>query len=103
VKVSLLYVDDCPNWQVADARLTEALSLSGHSDLQVEHVLVTSDKQAQALYFLGSPTVIIDGEDPFRSDEPRPFGLACRVYRSATGLAGSPSIDELVAAISARA
>ena len=103
VKVSLLYVDDCPNWLVADARLAEALRLTRLTGLQVEHVLVNSDEQAQALNFVGSPTVLINGEDPFRSDEPRAAGLTCRVYRSAAGLAGSPSIDEFVAAIVARA
>ena len=64
-------------------------------------VVVSSDEQAQALDFVGSPTVLINGEDPFRSDEARAFGLTCRVYLSATGLVGSPSIDEFVAAISA--
>lgn len=102
MKVSLLYFDDCPNWQVADARLEEALRLSGHADHRVEHILVTSDDQAAELHFVGSPTVLIDGEDPFLGDEPRPFGLTCRVYRSATGLGGSPSLDELIAAIAAR-
>ena len=101
MKVSLLYFDDCPNWQVADARLAEALRLTGHTDQQVEYLLVTSDEQAQALNFVGSPTVLINDEDPFRSDEARAFGLTCRVYRTATGLAGSPSIGEFVAAISA--
>jgi len=101
--VSLLYFDDCPNWQVADTRLAEALRLSGHSDQQVEYVLVTSDDQAQELHFVGSPTVRIDGEDPFLGDEPRAFGLTCRVYPSASGMDGSPSVDELLVAITARA
>ena len=103
MKVSLLYFDDCPNWQVADARLEEALRLSGHAGQQVERVLVTSVEQAAALHFVGSPTVLINGEDPFLGDEPRPFGLTCRVYRSGVGSDGSPSVHELIEAIAARA
>jgi hypothetical protein len=103
VDVSLLYFEDCPNWQVAHARLEEALRLSGHAGQRIERVLVTSVEQAEALHFVGSPTVLIDGEDPFRGDEPRPFGLTCRVYPSDAGLGGSPSIDELIAALAARA
>ncbi len=103
VRVSLLYVEGCPSWQVAAARLDEALRLSGHAAQQVERILVTSVEQADALKFVGSPTFLIEGEDPFLDDERRPVGLACRVYRSQEGLGGCPSIDELIEAIAAQA
>ena len=102
MKISLLYFDDCPNWQVADARLTEALKLVGKPEQIVERILVTTDEEAQAAHFLGSPTIVIDGQDAFMAEDVTPFGLTCRVYRTANGLAGSPTIDELVAVIRAR-
>jgi len=36
VRVELLHVDDCPNWIVAESRLTEALSVTGHDHVPVE-------------------------------------------------------------------
>src|SRR5690349_15174220 len=36
VDVTLLYLDDCPNWQVADERLRQALALAGRDDVRVE-------------------------------------------------------------------
>ena len=102
MKISLLYFDDCPNWQIADARLTEALSLVGNPDQIVERVLVTTDEEAQAAHFLGSPTILIDGVDPFAGSAASSFGLTCRVYRTEKGLAGSPTVDELVAVLGAR-
>jgi hypothetical protein len=102
VQVSLLYVDDCPNRQVAEARLIEALLLVGRPDLDVERVLITTDEEAQALRFRGSPTILIDGEDPFVGGVLPRFGLTCRVYRTDDGLAGSPTVDALVAELLAR-
>ena len=101
--VSLLYLEDCPSWQVAEDRLTEALHLLGLPDQGVERLLIATDEEARAAHFRGSPTILIDGEDPFAGDDPPRFGLMCRVYRTDTGLAGSPSVDELVAALVARA
>jgi hypothetical protein len=49
----------------------------------------------------GSPTVLIDGEDPF-ADPDAPVGLACRVYPTADELAGAPSVAQLTAALRAR-
>jgi hypothetical protein len=49
--------------------------------------------------FRGSPTVLVDGRDPFL-DRDSPVGrLACRVDRTEDGLAGAPTVDQLVAAL----
>ena len=102
MQVSLLFIDDCPNWQVADARLAEALLLVGLPDQDVEHVLIATDAEAQAAHFRGSPTILIDGEDPFEDGGTRSFGLTCRLFPTTAGLAGSPTVDELAAALAAR-
>ncbi|TFV91512.1 thioredoxin family protein [Blastococcus sp. CT_GayMR16] len=97
--VTLLYFDDCPNWQVADERLREALALADRDDVQVERRLVVTSEQAEATGFRGSPTVLINGRDPF-ADPDTPVGLSCRVYRTATGLTGAPTVEQLLAVLS---
>jgi len=52
------------------------------------------DDDAAALKFRGSPTILIDGRDPFPADTTQ-VGLACRLYPTATGAQGAPTVDEL--------
>ncbi len=47
------------------------------------------------MQFHGSPTVLVDGQDPFPGDA-APAGLSCRVYRTASGVSGAPTIEQLV-------
>lgn len=96
--ISLLYFDGCPNWHVADERLRAALVAVGRSDDAVEHVLVSTPAEAEAAQFHGSPTVLVDGWDPF-ADPDAPVGLACRLYRTEQGVAGSPTVEQLVAVL----
>jgi hypothetical protein len=95
MKVSLLYFEDCPNWRVADQRLRMALVQVGRGDAAVDYLQVTTPEQAEAAQFRGSPTLLVDGRDPFL-DQDSPVGLSCRVYRTEDGLAGSPSVEQLV-------
>ena len=92
--ISLLYYDGCPNWHVADERLRAALVVVGRPHEVVEHILVSTPEEAEAAQFRGSPTVLLDGRDPF-SDPDAPVGLACRLYRTEQGLAGSPTQKQL--------
>lgn len=97
MKLELLYFDDCPNWEIAAERLDQAAAARG---LTVERRLVTTPEEAQAAQFRGSPTILIDGEDPFAAGD-EPFGLACRMYRTPDGPAGSPTTEQLEAVIDA--
>jgi hypothetical protein len=96
--VSLLYLDGCPNWQVTDERLREALDRVGHPDMPIEYLMVTTPDQVEELRFRGSPTVLIHGRDPFL-DREAPMGLSCRIYDTEDGLAGSPTVEQLVDAL----
>ncbi len=96
MRVELLYFDGCPNWQVADERLAEALTLAGRDDVRVQHRQVTTPEQAAG--FRGSPTVLVNGHDPF-ADPDAPAGLSCRVFRIPAGLAGAPTVEQLVAVL----
>ena len=95
MKVELFYFEDCPNWRIADARLR---TIADRLGLSVEHRLVTTPEEADAAGFRGSPTILLDGVDPFaRGDEP--FGLACRVYETPEGPAGTPTVEQIEAAL----
>ena len=92
--MTLRYFDGCPNWQTTDQRLRSALAATGHADVEVKYQLVQSQDEAERLNFVGSPTLLIDGRDPF-VEPGGAVGLACRIYRTPDGLAGSPTVAQL--------
>lgn len=94
--ITLRYFDGCPNWQVAQARLDEALERVGNPKTVVLEK-VTTAREADDLELRGSPTILIDGVDPF--DSTAPTGLSCRVYRTEAGLEGAPSVEQLIAVL----
>lgn len=99
MRAELLYFDGCPNWRLADQRLRDALTQAGRDDVRVEYRCVTTPEQAQESGFRGSPTVLVDGRDPF-ADPDAPVGLSCRVFRTEAGLAGAPTVEQLVRVLS---
>ncbi|MET0714332.1 MAG: thioredoxin family protein [Mycetocola sp.] len=101
MKVELLHIDECPNWEAAAARLGEALNATGHSDANIVLRLLHTSEEAAEVPFAGSPTLTLDDEDLVPS-EGRTTDLACRVYLTPNGLAGSPTTAQLVKAIQAR-
>ncbi len=98
VDVVLQYFDDCPNWQIARERLRTALEQVGHGDDQIRLEEVATEDEARQRRFTGSPTIRIDGVDPFDDPLAEP-GMACRVYPSARGFEGAPTIEALVIAL----
>ncbi|WP_046470282.1 DF family (seleno)protein [Allosalinactinospora lopnorensis] len=94
----LLYFAGCPNWRLARERLTEALRIAGHPGRQITLTAVETDEEAQTLRFPGSPTIRLNGRDPFPSPD-RTHGMSCRVYATPEGLDGAPTVDQLVQAI----
>lgn len=92
--VQLLYSDGCPNWRETDRRLREAIAIAA-VDVRLDYVNVTTSEDAERLRFRGSPTVLIDGQDPFADDE-TPVGLSCRVYQTRDGLRGAPMLEQLL-------
>jgi hypothetical protein len=82
----------------ADIRLRVALNATGHEDTAIEWVLVSTVEQAAELDFRGSPTVLLNGHDPFATPELH-VGLTCRLYASDNGPTDAPSIAQFVDAI----
>jgi hypothetical protein len=101
VRVGVRYFDGCPNWRVVVERLRIVLTEMGSSDVEVELERIETLEQAETVAFRGSPTVLVDGRDPFL-DEAAPVGLMCRIYRSPDGFAGAPSLDQLRAVLAHR-
>ncbi len=91
MEIELLYFDGCPHWETARTRLTAVARARG---LTVTQRLVATPEEAEATRFRGSPTILVDGRDPFASGD-EPFGLACRLFRTPDGLAGSPTSSQL--------
>ena len=96
--VQLLVVPDCPNAEPAAAVLREALDQVGCSDVPVSTVVIDTQDEADRRSFLGSPTVLIDGHDPFPETHRRP-ALACRIYQHPSGRSGVPPIESISRAL----
>jgi hypothetical protein len=94
VDVRLLYFDDCPNWRLAEARLTEALAGIGDDGSAVIYELVSTPEQAERARFRGSPTILVNGRDPFAGPDD-PVGLSCRIYRGPGGVEHAPTVAQL--------
>ncbi|MPZ70180.1 MAG: thioredoxin family protein [Actinobacteria bacterium] len=94
--VTLQYFVGCPHWETTD-RYLETLLAAGET-IAIRYQLIDGHDAAMERGFRGSPTVLVDGVDPFSDPEAR-VGLACRVYRTDHGTVGSPTIDQLRAVI----
>ena len=99
MKVELFYIAGCPNYREAARLLRETFLECGFRD-EVSEIEVTDSAQAQALAFIGSPSIRIGGEDiePMAS-QLRHYGLSCRTYLVSGKLVGVPPLDMVRAAI----
>ena len=98
VEVELLYFDECPNHHAVDAHLM-ALA-DDFPTMTVSHHLVDTPDEAERVGFRGSPTILVNGLDPFATEADPIGGLSCRVYQTPGGPAGSPTLEQLRAALS---
>ena len=92
--MTIQYFEDCRGWEVTERRLREVLG----RDAVIKFRRVESHEEAVRLGFRGSPTVLLDGVDPFAEPE-APVGLACRIYRTESGPEDAPSIEQLRTAL----
>jgi hypothetical protein len=93
MELTLLTVPACPHATAFEERL--AVALAGHPGAVVRRREVTDERQAAKLGMHGSPTLLIDGIDPFAGPDQAP-SLSCRLYRDEAGLAGgAPSVQAL--------
>jgi hypothetical protein len=94
MRVELLVVPDCPNEAPARALLDRAAQLAGVLELDLRVTVIDSDEEARRRGFIGSPTFLVEGVDPFPVPG-APAAVACRVYPTAAGLSGVPDVGAL--------
>ena len=102
MEVELLVVDDCAQQGRAVALVRGLLGELGMNHVPLPVSVVQSQREAEQRRFSGSPTILIDGHDPFAEPGAQPR-LACRLYATSTGRTGVPDADALRAALRAAA
>jgi len=95
MRIEVLYVPGCPNFQPALERIAKLL-VSEAVRADIERVPVNSDADAKALNFPGSPTIRVNGTD-VEPEHKNATGLACRLYANSGGV---PSEEMLRLALS---
>lgn len=94
MKITVQYFDGCPHWKLADQRLARVLQGLDREKFTLEYQLIESPEMAERLGFRGSPTILIDGGDPFATGA-EPIGMSCRVFRTEHGTDGAPTEAQL--------
>lgn len=96
MRITVLTVPDCPHAPLARERIDQAL---GGRSADVEMVEVADAAQAARLGMTGSPTIFIDGTDPFAVPGAT-ASVSCRLYRGPDGRTeGAPSVAGLQRAL----
>jgi hypothetical protein len=98
--VELLVVPDCPNESVALSVLRSAFDRVGLAGQSARTTVIASQDQVEERGFVGSPTILIDGVDPFVVAGQSP-AFACRVYATPAGLSGVPPLGDVISALTA--
>ena len=99
MRVEVLYMEDCPNHREAVEIVRTALRAAGQPE-QIRQVEVRTPAEAEALAFLGSPTVRLNGVDiEPEARSHRTYGLSCRTYRAGAARSGVPSMALVLGAI----
>lgn len=94
MKLEVLHVTDCPNLPPMLDRLGQA------TDLPVETREVHTEADAAKLGMNGSPTLLVNGVDPFALADECACGVSCRLYRDEEGrIVPAPSVEQLRNAI----
>lgn len=99
MKIELLYFEGCPNHESARQILRQSLDSLGRQD-RIDEVQVCSQSEAEAIKFVGSPSVRINGSDvePYARNA-KVFGLSCRTYLHGSLHSGVPSRELVRGAI----
>ncbi|MEU4710906.1 organomercurial lyase [Nocardia salmonicida] len=98
MKLEILQVPDCPNVSVLEERIREAIG-SELVEVDIVHRVLDTASDAAAAGMTGSPTLLVDGKDPFAVPGQAP-SVSCRLYRSEIGaVSGAPSVVALRGAL----
>ncbi len=79
-EVEFLWWSECPSWERALADLRAAMVENGLDPKSIVEREISSEDEAEAEGFPGSPTIRVNGADIAEPAEGMPWGLVCRVY-----------------------
>lgn len=96
-RIELLTTPDCPYATLAGALITMTLHELGLLHTSVLTTVIETMTEATRRNFTGSPTIVINGVDPWAQPEGEP-GLACRVHPSPAGLPTPQSLAQALCA-----
>jgi hypothetical protein len=100
VDLTILAVAGCPHATLMEERL--AAALAGGPPTVIIRRVITDPEEAARVGLHGSPTVLVDGADPFGAPG-QAASMSCRLYDNGSGrLEGAPSVGQLRRAISAQ-
>jgi mercuric ion transport protein len=99
MNIEVLYFEGCPNQSTAIEMVRETLKSLGRRD-EIHQVEVHTQSDAEAMAFVGSPSIHINGADiePWARTA-KAFGLSCRTYLDGSHRSGVPSRELLRRAI----
>lgn len=98
MKIEVLHIEECPNWESIGAVLNELIAELELGDLTPNFTLIRTPEDAANHRFAGSPTILIDGTDLVPNAQPT-ADLACRVYQDGNRMVGAPTKTMLMAGL----
>ena len=93
VKLEFQYFEGCPNHKKMSDNLSEAIK-GLESKIELKKVLVEDEVTAREVSFLGSPTLLINGEDIEGVPAPEEPSMSCRFYVS--GIPDSDKVRQMI-------
>jgi len=93
--IQFLYFEDCPSHDEALNRLRGVMSEEG-VNVDIKIIKVETEEQAQDLKFIGSPTILIDGQDIVPVPQASRYYLSCRVYQLEDGRISPLPSNEMI-------
>ena len=99
MQIDIVHVPDCPHLASARTRLLHAVAAAGVT-ASIRDVEVDTVEDAQRIGMRGSPTILIDGRDPFDAAGDG-ASLSCRLYPGDSRPEGAPTVQQLVAVMTA--
>jgi hypothetical protein len=100
VNVDVLVIPDCPHRAAAEAFVRSALDDLGLRSVPVRVTVVETQEDAERLRLAGSPTILVDGWDPFAPPGAEPT-LACRIYRDGDALPDARELRQALKRVAA--
>lgn len=96
-RVELFVIPDCPYATLAETLLRVTLNEVGLPNVPILTTVINTHAEAIRRRFMGSPSIEINGIDPWAHPNGQP-ALACRLYPSSTGLPTQHSLAQALCA-----